>query len=467
MPTEYKKRNLIAVKLPMLIVLGMLITLALVAQITYQKFEKEMIEQSTQLGMGATGLMSEIFPAEYLDEFLEKGFESEKYNEVIKEFYGIKNNYPNIKYMYVWVCTDEGGIVVMDLDEEYTNPPLQESVEAIGTVYEYTGPFKEKVEALTTGSEGTLIDPFYEDNEYVLTVITPVFDEDGNYACSVAVDMSMDAIRQNNQRFIFSIMGIAVLIMIPIWAYIMFVIYKDMLNPIEKMVKCILHLKRDSEQDRYAGLSNFENLNISTKNEVEILYRASMVIAKENLFNMSNYTKSKDEIQEISEVAYKDALTRVGSKKAYDNQIQKIEKMIAKDKSYQFGVVMVDANNLKKINDVYGHEKGDIYIRGVCKIICKVFEHSPVYRIGGDEFVVYLNGDDFERRAELYSRAKNCFTEAFEDESKEEYERFSASMGLAVYDNNSDKEYNDVFTRADKLMYMEKDEHKKKYGKYR
>ena len=467
MTPKFKKTNFIAVKLPLMIVLGMLITLFVVAQVTYKRFEKEMIAQSTEMGTGATMLMAEAFPTEYIDEFLEKGFESEKYNETIKYYYTLKANYPNIKYMYVWVCTSDGGINVMDLDDEYTEEPLRESEESVGAVYEYGEPFQERIDDLKTGAGGTIALPLIENGENILTVVTPIFDEEKNYVCSACVDMSMDEIKNGNIEFIIGVTLFCILFMIPIWGIIMFVIYRDIVGPMKKMVKCILSLKRESEKDRYEGLNQYESLNISTKNELEILYRASLVIAKENLFNMSNYTKSKDEIIEISEMAYKDALTRVGSKKAYDTQVQKFEKRIAKGEVLEFALVMVDVNNLKKINDLYGHEKGDIYIKGCCKLICKTFEHSPVYRIGGDEFVALLTGEDYQQRYELCDELNNKFNEAFTDDSKADHERYSAAVGLATYEHEKDNDVRDVFDRADKRMYSSKEQHKERYGTYR
>lgn len=40
------------------------------------------------------------------------------------------------------------------------------------------------------------------------------------------------------------------------------------------------------------------------------------------------------------------------------------------------------------LNDTYGHTAGDNYIKGCCKVICQIYKHSPVFRIGGDEFKI-------------------------------------------------------------------------------
>ena len=64
-------------------------------------------------------------------------------------------------------------------------------------------------------------------------------------------------------------------------------------------------------------------------------------------------------------------------------------------------MVVCDVNGLKKINDTLGHKAGDEYIRKAFEMICDIFQHSPVYRTGGDEFVVILTGRDYIIRKEL------------------------------------------------------------------
>jgi diguanylate cyclase (GGDEF)-like protein len=63
----------------------------------------------------------------------------------------------------------------------------------------------------------------------------------------------------------------------------------------------------------------------------------------------------------------------------------------------------MDLNDLKKINDTAGHQAGDQYLCDACRIICEVFKHSPVFRVGGDEFAVIAQGSDYtclDRRLE-------------------------------------------------------------------
>ena len=110
----------------------------------------------------------------------------------------------------------------------------------------------------------------------------------------------------------------------------------------------------------------------------------------------------------------------------------------------EFAIVMVDLNNLKHVNDHCGHEAGDTYIKGCCHSICEVFKHSPVFRIGGDEFAVILRGPDFEHRASLTEELKKNFEDSFLQEDKEDWYRYSAAVGMAEADVAEDGLFEEV-----------------------
>ena len=122
---------------------------------------------------------------------------------------------------------------------------------------------------------------------------------------------------------------------------------------------------------------------------------------------------------------------------------------------------MMDANGLKHINDNYGHAQGDAYLKGCSHLICEEFKHSPVYRIGGDESVAILSGEDYQNRNERVDSLRKVFEQAYHKENAQPWERYSASVGMAEF-TSEDMNVDDVFKRADKLMYENKDAFKKK-----
>ena len=173
----------------------------------------------------------------------------------------------------------------------------------------------------------------------------------------------------------------------------------------------------------------------------------------------------EEQLGQISQEAYKDPLTNVGSKIAYSRKVGELNETLAKEQ-IQFAIVMVDMNNLKQINDAYGHKAGDLYIKGCCHLICDIFKHSPVYRIGGDEFVAILQGSDFQTRQENTAALRAAFAEAYQNEAQDPWLRYSAAVGMA--ENASDDcTFELVFKRADKAMYEDKKQFKKRHGSYR
>ena len=161
-------------------------------------------------------------------------------------------------------------------------------------------------------------------------------------------------------------------------------------------------------------------------------------------------TEFNSAIDSTRNLAYRDPLTGVKNKLAYLETLSEIENGIKNGSVKEFGVAVFDLNGLKAINDTLGHEAGDKYIKDGCMLICHQFEHSPVFRIGGDEFVVILRDGDYENREAL----NQAFREQIDENQAKDL--VVVSSGMAVFIPGLDEEYNDVFKRADELMYERK-----------
>ena len=203
------------------------------------------------------------------------------------------------------------------------------------------------------------------------------------------------------------------------------------------------------------------------RDEIDMLGRqfASMVReVGEHLQKMIRASRqlevSRKREHEMSELAIRDSLTGIRNKTAYDREVFKIEREIENgDKS--FGIAMVDLNFLKKINDTYGHEKGDIAIRTLCRLVCVTFAHSPVFRIGGDEFVIILKNTDYASIDSLVEKFNSEIKAMSYDGTAEMWEAPSAAIGYALYEEKVDQgSYESVFKRADAKMYERKQEMK-------
>ena len=178
-------------------------------------------------------------------------------------------------------------------------------------------------------------------------------------------------------------------------------------------------------------------------------YMKNLVQTTDELF----HTKKQVDIE--SELARKDVLTGIRNRNAYEEELQKLTWKMQKD-DIKFGFAVIDVNFLKMVNDTYGHEMGNITICKCCEIVCRIFAHSPVFRIGGDESVVILENKDYKHIEELIQK----FNTTIETAEGEPWEKVSAAIGYAVYQPDIDDCVENVFNRADKAMYLRKSEMK-------
>ena len=148
----------------------------------------------------------------------------------------------------------------------------------------------------------------------------------------------------------------------------------------------------------------------------------------------------------ILQLTEKDALTGLLNRQSF-------YAAVSNDANDLNAVVTIDMNGLKAINDLEGHAAGDEYIKKACAMLCEIFDHSPVFRVGGDEFVVFLRGDDFSNRNELMKKLRDQILENQHSGSGP-----VMASGMAEYVPKTDSLVSEIFDRADKEMYKNKHE---------
>ena len=161
----------------------------------------------------------------------------------------------------------------------------------------------------------------------------------------------------------------------------------------------------------------------------------------------------KDYIAELSSLAFDDALTSVHNKGAFDTNVHELQDLINSQKDdLEFAIAIFDCDNLKTINDRYGHKNGDIYLKTASNYICSIFRNSSVFRIGGDEFAVVMRNEDYANREELLKSFIRGMRE-INTLAQNKWNEVHLSVGLAAFEKEKDLLVDDVINRADKLMY--------------
>ena len=127
-------------------------------------------------------------------------------------------------------------------------------------------------------------------------------------------------------------------------------------------------------------------------NDGRIKATPSETVANEYFYYANSNDTTYEDIFDLIEETIKANNDIVLKLKLLRDKVEELKETMKTNKHTKFALVECDINGLKGINDTYGHEIGDVYIVNSCRGICSVFKHSPVFRIGGDEFVVILQG---------------------------------------------------------------------------
>ena len=233
---------------------------------------------------------------------------------------------------------------------------------------------------------------------------------------------------------LFMMLLLATLIVAGIFIFISFRLTAHIINPLMQLVVATRKLANGDLNVKLPTNSN---------DEIGILAKSF----QETMAQLPNYL-------------YRDSLTGVQNVASYQRSVADVKKRMEGGMLGQFAVVVCDVNNLKYTNDTYGHEVGNDLITSASMLICDVFSHAPVFRIGGDEFVVFLE-KQYEEREKLILDFKVRLQRSAVFAGRDRLP-VSVAVGLASYDPLADKTYDDLFNRADEAMYKDKEVTKKR-----
>ena len=156
----------------------------------------------------------------------------------------------------------------------------------------------------------------------------------------------------------------------------------------------------------------------------------------------------KRQIEEARKEVNLDAMTGAGSKHAYLEAEDELNTKIKEHENIDFAVAIFDVNDLKRINDTFGHQAGDQYIRDAYSVIRTSFADSSIFRVGGDEFAVIVKDNDYGCVDELVEKIMEHNIQALKTGG------VVVACGVSRYDNDGSVE--SVFQRADQKMYENK-----------
>lgn len=241
---------------------------------------------------------------------------------------------------------------------------------------------------------------------------------------------------QHDAHSLLGTVALVALLIILVFLVITFSLTKRIISPLNELA--------DSADSIVEGRYELQ-LDQAVDEEIFALGSALRKTA-ERVSNYVNY---------INALAYRDALTGVKNVAAYNEMIVDIERRMRSGEKLNFAILVADINMLKLTNDLFGHETGNQLIIKVAKLISATFTASPVFRIGGDEFVVMLENEDLENADSLIEMLDSYCSCEYVSTDKQQIP-ISIARGLAVYNPEHHVAYADIFERADREMYAHK-----------
>lgn len=284
----------------------------------------------------------------------------------------------------------------------------------------------------------------------------PIMDGE-NIVAYAMVDIQMNLVRGHQTGSIIRLtiylavtlvlLGVAGVIWASLW----------MIRPLQKLNKVTNSYNSLNPKETH---ELFEKLDINTRDEIQDLAESLKVMENDVYMRFNELIEtnrllitSKEETKKMEILANQDGLTGVKNKVSYLAEVNRINEMIKNGEYTNFAVVMIDLNYLKDTNDTYGHDTGDVALIKLAELICETFKFSPVYRVGGDEFVVISRSKDYLRVDKLVDELKKKTNKTID---VHDGENISAAVGFSTYNPQIDKTVDDVFKRADKAMYEHK-----------
>ena len=442
-------------KMLVILTLSSLLLSFSVALISYLLFKDFARDDRLKTVDGLVAVVVSNINPNRVDDYLYLGRDDDDYKDIEEKLYALKNSNSDIKYLYVYRFSKRGCQVVFDLDTSTSDG------DAAGDFVELDASARPYLDDFIAGKP---VPPIISDDEfgYLLTLYKPVYDVNGHCQCYAAIDFSMDILNVYTRTFTIKLFALFLGCFVFVFAIGLVFIENNVILPVNTMAYCAENFSYDSPTSREQNFKRLNDLHIRTGDEIENLYSSLIRTTKNILRYLKHLQKAKSVVADMQvrvsamdEIAYKDSLTGVKNKASYDREIAALDKKILSARAH-FCIVMIDVNFLKRVNDTYGHERGNQYLINACRFICAIFGAEHVYRIGGDEFVVVIEGE----KVSLVKYFRSQFAFEMErknaDETLQPWEKISAAIGVATYKPVHDKTAEEVFKRADVLMYENK-----------
>lgn len=448
------------------IIMVVLISLS-VGSLCFGIYRRDMINRYQNYAGDAINFLCRCIDVDDLEECMRTGVKSEKYEELQL----LANNFKETHDLYFIYIIEplkaDPPNNMMDVFAAYTSWGKADGTDGLTDLGNYTGdayPREVALQYMQRMDNDTKVTYFRNDTDFgrIYTAIRPLINSKGEPIAVICGDILIDDIYNAAYTYAITTFIVALVAGFLIIMALNHWYNRRLVHPIKNLENATGEIEAKCRRRAPVSELVMNDLNIHTHDEIESLSGsiASMVedirnYASDLIDNEKKLSAMEDKASQLEALANRDSLTGIRNKTAYDNEIKSLEYNLHLGNT-DFGIGVVDLNYLKVINDTYGHEKGNEAIKNICRIVCVTFAHSPVFRVGGDEFAIILKDHDLENIDSLVEKFNNELAALAENKDLQPWEAVSAAIGYATYDADKDAGAVNVFKRADNNMYENK-----------
>ena len=179
----------------------------------------------------------------------------------------------------------------------------------------------------------------------------------------------------------------------------------------------------------------------------------TLILLQVEKYYQSRYEKNR--LRDLEKLANEDVLTGAHNRNAYENRISQV--LCGNEKTRFYGSVMFDVNDMKEINDRFGHEIGEEALKNCYRCAEHVFgAYGTGYRIGGDEFIFLIS------KKIAFPEKMAQFDKKVEETARSVEYPFSVAAGYSCFEPGTDRDIRNMTRRSDTVMYANKAERKRK-----
>jgi len=213
-------------------------------------------------------------------------------------------------------------------------------------------------------------------------------------------------------------------------------------------------------EDSYLINKTMTFTDFINQNKFLLVMILSLIVIISLLFQNIRLSKASEKKEKVS--ALTDPLTGIPNRRAGLEHAKRIFELCSKNR-HVFTLCFTDVNNLKSVNDTFGHQEGDLLIKTISRIFSQnIRKDDLVSRMGGDEFLLTCYDTNISQMQEIWSRIEKDI-KTINDKEIAPY-TLSVCAGFIEFDPTSFNSIHEMIKAADSEMYRKKSLYKKAHA---